>query len=463
MRIAPWIIGASSLSCAVSISAAFQTSHSHSLKPSHQIMKATMRSLPLYSSFTSTIDVRETAPRDVISVRQWASNAGIHTSDGFQILETKDEDGLDNAHAITTQDLPRDSPILFVPSDVILTGHKSRLELGNAAFDAEQMLSGFYGEGQISKFYLFLKLLREFQLGQASPFFSYFDSLPRFFSNGSSMTDFCYGCLPPYAAGLALADKTRMKLFVEALDGVSFFDKDITTNKELTKWAFAVVNTRSMELPNGDFGIIPIADFFNHGGVYEANAYISFDDDGNCYTYSAQDIPEGFPLLVSYGDSTNPSKLLAEYGFLDESSAATYCKYIIDGPDEAVKAMGYPDQMLFFSNGDISPQVWDCVLYEQLDKTNSPKKHQLYDAVMSGDEATRQQLHQEDFFLALRALQKHVDFLVNELDELEIGIETQLRNGRNADRHPRLPLLMRHNQYIKTILERVQENLDNMG
>jgi len=45
----------------------------------------------------------------------------------------------------------------------------------------------------------------------------------------------------------------------------------------------------------------------------------------------------------------------------------------------------------------------------------------------------------------------------------EIGIETQRKHGSHAHKHPRLPLLMRHNQYVKTILERVQENLDSMG
>jgi hypothetical protein len=382
----------------------------------------------ILSSLTSTIDVTEGAPRDIVSIGQWATNCGVQTCDGFQILQTKDEDGLDNTHVITNQDLPRDNPILYVPNELIFTGHKARQELGNGAFDAEQMLAGFYGQEQISQFYLFLKLLREYELGEASPWYYYLNSLPRFFSNGSSMTDFCYGCLPPYAAGLALAEKTRMKLYIQALEDVSFLQKESKVNDDLTKWAFAVANTRCVELPNGDFGIVPMADFFNHGGLYDVNAYTSFDEQGNCYAYSTQDVPAGYPLLISYGDSTNPSKLLARYGFLDESSPATYCKYMIDGPDNAMKEMGYPEKMLFYTDGGISTEVWDIVLYEQLDKINSPKKHQLYQAVMSGDEATKQSLHQENFFLTVRALQKHVDFLVNELDEL---VSTLIDFGRD--------------------------------
>ena len=417
----------------------------------------------LCSSLTSTINVSENAQRDLTPLMQWAVNCGLQTSDGFDVRRNADEDGLDDACVTTNQDLPRDSPILFVPAEVMMTGQMARQELGGGASGAEQMLSGFYGSEEISKFYLFLKLLREFELGEASPYFQYLNSLPRFFSNGASMTDFCYGCLPPYAAGLALADKTRMKLFVQSLEEVSFLNRETKANEDITKWAFAVVNTRCNDLPNGDVALIPIIDYFNHGGQYEANAYLSYDEQGNCYAYSNQDISAGGPLLLSYGDSTNPSKLLARYGFLDESSPATYCKYIVDGPSEEMKFMGYPDKMLFYEDGGISQEVWDCVLYEQLDKNNSPQKQEFYQAFMSGDEVTKQRLHEECFFLTAQALESHVDYLVNELDELEIGIETQSKFGSHAHRHPRLPLLRRHNMYVKTILERVQENLSNMG
>ena len=393
-----------------------------SSKRSHQFQWNGRQNYPprsqLCSSLTSTIDVSEGAPRDVASIGPWATHYGVQIFEGFQVLPTKNEDGLDDTYVITNQDLPADSPILYVPNEIIFTGHKARLELGNGAFNAEQMLAGIYAQDVISQFYLFLKVLKEYEDGEASPWFHYLNSLPRFFSNGSSMTDFCYGCLPPYAAELALAEKTRMKLFVQALDEVSFLRHESKVNENLTKWAFAVVNTRCLELPNGDFGIVPLADYFNHGGVYEVNAHVSFDDQGNCYAYSTSDIPAGYPLLISYGDSTNPSKLLAQYGFLDESSPATYCKYMIDDPDEAMKSMGYPDRMFFYSDGAISTEVWDIVLYEQLDKINSPKKQQLYQAVVTGDDATKESLHRENFFLTLRALQKHVDFLVNELDEL---------------------------------------------
>eukprot|EP00531_Pseudo-nitzschia_arenysensis_P007624 CAMPEP_0116126824 /NCGR_PEP_ID=MMETSP0329-20121206/6528_1 /TAXON_ID=697910 /ORGANISM="Pseudo-nitzschia arenysensis, Strain B593" /LENGTH=462 /DNA_ID=CAMNT_0003620913 /DNA_START=1101 /DNA_END=2489 /DNA_ORIENTATION=+ len=454
------LVGASS-TLVLHLASAFQSSHVS------RTASSALCSTAVGIGPSGTIDVTEGAQRDLEWLDDWATNCGTQKSDGFEIRQLMGNYWDDDARAITNQDLPIDSPILYVPEGVILTGQKAKQELGRDASEAEQMLAGFYGPNEISKFYLFLKLMAEHEAGESSPYFSYLNSLPRFFSNGASMTNFCYGCLPPYAAGIALGERTKKERYLQALEKVTlgfFLSRESVANDALAQWAFAVVHTRSTQLPNGDFGIVPLADYFNHGGTYEANAYLSFDEEGNCYAYSNQDVPAGSPLLISYGDSTNPSKLLAQYGFLDETSQATYCKYIIDNPTDEMKAMGYPERMLFYTSGEISPEVWDVVLYEQLGKARSMQQQQeLYQAVASGDEATKQRLHQDYFTLTFQAIQAHVNFLVNELDELDIGIETQMGSGANAYKHLRLPLLQKHNAYIRTILLSVEENLSNMG
>jgi len=407
-------------------------------------------------------EISETAPRDVESTRGWAEGFGMQTDIKM------DEMGLDY-FAVTNQDLPADSPILYVPQDFILTGSKAREEL--FAEQAEQMLlnNNILMEKEddsgrmLSKFYLFCKILREYELGDQSPWYPWLDALPRYFCNGASLTTFCFECLPPYAAQLCLEEKFRLNQFVAALREVSTLGADTKTNVDLTQWAFAVVHTRFQEMPNGDLSLVPMADFFNHGGYDDINVYVTYDEEGNAYAYSTRDIPAGQPLRISYGDSTNPSKLLAQYGFLDDSSFATYCKYIIDTPSEEVKTMGYPQQMLFYNDGNISPAVWDVLLYQNLGKARLNEEQQaFYQAYMAGDEATKQNYHQQYFSQTVAELKTHVDYLVNTLDELEIGIETQITRGQDAKRHPRLPLLMKHNEYVKTIFELVQQNLDNM-
>lgn len=71
----------------------------------------------------------------------------------------------------------------------------------------------------------------------------------------------------------------------------------------------------------------------------------------------------------------------------------------------------------------------------------------------------KQSYHQRYFPQTLEKLQKHVDFLCNELDELS---ESNIWKKKNES-HPRLPLLMEHNTFVRNVFKIVQENLDNMN
>lgn len=71
----------------------------------------------------------------------------------------------------------------------------------------------------------------------------YLNSLSRYHSNGASMTDFCFGCLPPYAAGLSLNDRQRFLRFANAMTALlpSGAISSASNNDDvLTSWAYAV-------------------------------------------------------------------------------------------------------------------------------------------------------------------------------------------------------------------------------
>ena len=124
------------------------------------------------------------------------------------------------------------------------------------------------------------------------------------------MTDFCFSCLPPYAAKQAQAEKSRLKRFQLALDEVLFLSDETKANSALTEWAFNVVQTRYQENAGGDYCLIPMADYFNHAmGGTNIDVYLSFDDNGNCYANAIQDLATGQPLRILYGDPTNPSQV----------------------------------------------------------------------------------------------------------------------------------------------------------
>jgi len=431
-----------------------------SVAPSPSLLLSRTASTSLgYSSLTDTsgvIDISEGAPRDVESLGEWAAGYGAQTSEGFQLFDSGEDEN--DVFAITNHDLPEGSPVLFIPNCLMLTGSKAMEELGADVYGVEQSLDA---SDQLSQFYLFLKVLKEYELCQESPWYPWLNSLPRYYSNGASMTDFCFGCLPPYAAELALGEKKRLERFVRALDQVPFLSSESKSDEDLTRWAFAVVHTRCMALPDGDSCIVPMADYFNHGGI-ETDVYITYDDDGNCYAYSTRDIPAGQPLRMCYGDPTNPSDLLARYGFLDESSSGTFCKITISDPSSQLIDMGYDhSRMLFYDDGGISQEVWDVLLYQELGKVSPDQQQEFYQAHVTGDEASKQGYHDNCFPQTLAALRAHVDFLVEELEELGLGLEIQAGQGEDAERHPRLPLILRHNEFVGKILENVQRHLDN--
>ena len=126
--------------------------------------------------------------------------------------------------------------------------------------------------------------------------------------------------------------------------------------------------------------------------------------------------------------------------------------------------MGYDhSRMLFYNDGGISQEVWDVVLFQELAKVSPEDQKGFYQAHMTGDEGLKQQYHQMYFSQTLAALQSHCDFLLNELDELGFGLETQRDQGLDPWRYPRLGLILKHNEFVKNTFEVVQQNLDNMS
>ena len=149
----------------ITTSSAFQILHlpkstTTSLQP------GTTSSLPLNkrrpsSSSTAlkySIDITENAPRDTTTLTEWAINYGTQISDSLELTSSSND--VNNVYATSNQNLGTETPILSVPSDLILTGQKARQELGTETNGAEQqslMLSDH------QQFYLFLKILKEYE------------------------------------------------------------------------------------------------------------------------------------------------------------------------------------------------------------------------------------------------------------------------------------------------------------
>ena len=237
----------------------------------------------------------------------------------------------------------------------------------------------------------------------------------------------------------------------QALRYVDFLNDEIKNSKELAKWAFAVVYTRYFETQDGDFVLVPLCDYFQHGTDTEATIVF---EGGNCCAYTTRDVPAGSPLRISYGDPTNPSYLFARYGFLDQTSPSTFCKIMITRPSKQLIDMGYDhSRMLFYKDGGVSEEVWDVLLYQVLE-SNPEVQQTLYQAHMGGDYNTKQSIHEAYYPQTAAALQNHVETFLRDLETLSNkGI------GKDVSQHPRLPLIMEHNDFVKQTFLAVRSQL----
>lgn len=182
------------------------------------------------------------------------------------------------------------------------------------------------------------------------------------------------------------------------------------------------------------------------------------DAEGNTQVYTTTDVEAGSPLRMSYGCPSNPSILFAKYGFLDESSPATFCKMTTITKTPELENLGYDfSRMLFYKgSGEISEEVWDVTLYQVL-AANKDDQQAFYEAHMNGDADTKNAIHQHYFAETSSALKKHVDGFLTQLDELSAK-----GTGKDIREHPRLPLIMRHNDFVKQTFLAVKANLDPM-
>lgn len=440
------------VSCITAAASAFQPIQSRP-RSTHACNRSTARCTN--RCFAAVVNIAENAPRDLRSMEEWADACGVQRSEGFQLTESGDGttngQGLD-VSAMTAQDIPANSPVLFVPGQMILSSNNAVEEFGRLE-DAEQLIESSNASSELRQYYLMLKILVEYEKGEDSPWYAWLNSLPRYYSNGASMTPFCYKCLPPLVASLAMKERSNLNHL--QVKRVPFLSNDIKGNADLWKWAFQIVYTRSFEANDGtgDLRIAPMADMFNHGSA-ETEVEIAYDEEGNCYAQTTRDVPAGSPLRMSYGDPTNPSFLFARYGFLDETSPATFCKIIPPHVNSEMLELGYAhNRMLFYKDtGDISQEVWDVLLYQILGVSDMARRRELYEAHINDDYQAKQSLHEHYYQETSAELLDHINSFIEQLDEL-----SKKGEGRDVRDHPRLPLILRHNEFVKSTFLTVKD------
>jgi hypothetical protein len=320
------------------------------------------------------------------------------------------------------------------------------------------------------QYYLMLKLLLEIQKGKDSDWYTWLNSLPRYFTNAIAMTEYCLLCLPPLMRKLVTEERENQQQ-LSNIQHVSFLSDDIKYHpRDIVKWVYQIVYTRSISVydtPTGEYNllIIPMADYFNHSSDdYNIEIHSQYDEYGNYMAYAAYDIPSNTPLRIRYADPRNPSFLLARYGFLDKTCPATYCKLLPPTINQDMLDLGYShERMLFYNNGQVSDECWDIFLYSCLSSMNAVNDiHTLMEAHRTNDYDTKLALHTHYYPVTCTALLDHVNSFITDIDKLITKAETiGVSNGKESiyirNEHPRLPLIHEHNIFIRDTFLNVRD------
>jgi len=418
-------------------------------------------STTVFSSFQQAVNVNELSPRNGYDFLNWATNNGI-LMENFQIQPLEDDS---NWGVLSPQGGNAGGRALFVPNMVRMTTQSiQQQDFPNLQPLIQQRImkkSKRFQNGDVelaSHFYLFLKVLQEYQLGQNSPYFAYLDALPRKFNTAVNFSPKETDSLPPFVKFLSRRDQANWDLFVKCLHEAQTPTISEATKYDpiVTNWAFNVVFTRARASFDGQAEIIPMSDMLNHNSVPNVN--VQHDAEGNVHVTFLRDVMPGEQLFKCYGHPTNPSRLLATYGFYDHSSPATYCKLFPSSePSQELQALGFDTTTMVFypESGAIAPAVWDVVLYLFLGKNDAAAQQQFFNAHNAGDENTKQQFHQFYLPQTITGLMNHVDKMGNNLLVSDQRVQ-QLEMNQKSD------MFKYHNQFVTQTFLKVRQNLQQL-
>lgn len=412
-------------------------------------------------------EYNELEQRDVYSMEEWAAQCGAQKLPGIELYSTTTTTHSSSSSSsldwslFTRSFIPAASTVLYVPSRMVLNSDDVADEYGGQLEAAENALAEMDREAakRLPLFRLLIKILAEYERGRESEFYSWLNSLPRQFYNGVAMTDACFECLPPYAAILSINERNTYSRFLNALrQGFVPLSDEIVENDQIVKWAYNVALTRFHEVwePTHQKLIAPMADMMNHSA--EPNVEITFDAEGNCIVQSLCDIQPESALTVSLGDPTNPTTLFAKYGFLSNDCQTIFCKAIHLEPQ--IKELGYEYRDLLFGTetGEISPKVWDTFLYAMLQMNDPAAAEGFYAACTSNDDGTKQEYHNHYFQYTLDALKNHVHSILQDVDQLTMKAQTY-----DLATHPRVPVIVAHNNLVRETFAMTASMLEQMG
>lgn len=417
------------------------------------------------SSNHVSFDQFVSSARQLGGLEKWAIEKGVLIENGFHLVPTV-ENGQDWNVMLTTSASQSDR-VLQIPSHLIFSGSRVEEELkGVDGFSqAVSYVTNRNCESELPQFFLWIKILQEFERGEESIWYPWLHSLPRHFEMALYFDEVEMDCLPPYAWSLAKLEFHHLEVFETALQLMpSIVTERTLADSELSRWALGVVFTRCWGQVGDETGktcdIVPVGDMLNHGDP--ASTFIDYDQEGNCNIFLKNDVEAGTSLSLSYGRTTNPSRFLVLYGFVDTNQGTVFSQILVTHPTQEHKDLGYDVSKMVFSteDGSIATEIFDVTLYSILEQIPDLQRR-FYEAHTKGDEETVQALRTKYHLEICIVLKKHVDGKLAEFVNLLRKMEN-MDSGIISHDHPRLSMIFEHNKFLYMTFANVKARLDGM-
>ena len=150
--------------------------------------------------------------------------------------------------------------------------------------------------------------------------------------------------------------------------------------------------------------------------------------------------------------------VFAQYGFLPSDCATIFCKAMHLDPQ--IKELGYEFQELLIQteSGEIAPKVWDVFLYDILQQNDPGSAQQFYMACQNNDEGTKEQYKEQYAAYTLDAMKQHVYSIMSDCEQLTYKAQTYDQNT-----HPRVPVIVAHNELVFQTFTMTAALLEQMG
>eukprot|EP00756_Hemistasia_phaeocysticola_P012940 Hpha_TRINITY_DN15240_c0_g1::TRINITY_DN15240_c0_g1_i1::g.66110::m.66110 len=317
----------------------------------------------------------EVVREDTTAVRaeflDWLQTAGANHS-GVDLHHSTDR----NWHLVATEDLPTGKTFASIPWDIVHSssssgtvdkdGNDTKAESPGAILLAGTDYAGYGGELE-----LVLRLIRERRKGDPTPHFNVMPQIGHDFGTSVHWDETDLACASQQARALHEHQVGLLQAFTQAIQTLQgqvgaaklFGGGGEEASEEEIKWAYGIVGTRAIQ-QEGEVFLVPLMDMLNHDSGEGKGTEIVLTSRG-IELRTQGPVSAGSELFLNYGSHLSPSKLLAFYGFADESFSSVFSHISLPasvGPPFAELGCLDQKQLWIAKDGTVSPKVLECVL-----------------------------------------------------------------------------------------------------